>query len=185
VSDDGLMQILSTQSSTSLPEFDSSISDKLEEVIVEISDALNSVTIDQGICILLRDMRTFLRDELDIYVYLHGSLTLLTSAQKAGGIGGDKGVTGGGSTMSMASTSSSSRPRLLLHNSYAEQWAKVNHETITDAGREGDGFFIINCASVDILLHVRRVPSSSCCWTTTTTMLMTTMSTRRYHYCCC
>ena len=68
MSDDGLMQILSTQSSTSLPEFDSSISDKLEEVIVEISDALNSVTIDQGICILLRDMRTFLRDELDIYV---------------------------------------------------------------------------------------------------------------------
>jgi MoxR-like ATPase len=68
VSDDGLMQILSAQSSTSVPEFDSSISDKLEEVIVEISNAVNSVTIDQGICILLRDLRTFLRDELDIYV---------------------------------------------------------------------------------------------------------------------
>ena len=68
MSDDGLMQILSAQSSTSVPEFDSSISDKLEEVIVEISNALNSVTIDQGICILLRDMRTFLRDELDVYV---------------------------------------------------------------------------------------------------------------------
>lgn len=68
MSDDGLMQILSAQSSTSVPEFDSSISDKLAEVIVEISNALNSVTIDQGICILLRDMRSFLRDELDIYV---------------------------------------------------------------------------------------------------------------------
>jgi hypothetical protein len=68
VSDDGLMQILSAQSSTSVPEFDSSISDKLEEVIVDISNAVNSVTIDQGICILLRDLRTFLRDELDIYV---------------------------------------------------------------------------------------------------------------------
>ena len=68
MSDDGLMQILSAQSSTSVPEFDSSISDKLEEVIVEISNAVNSVTIDQGICILLRDLRTFLRDELDIYV---------------------------------------------------------------------------------------------------------------------
>jgi len=76
----------------------------------------------------------------------HVLITGMTTAQKAGGIGGDKGVTGGGSTLSMASTSSSSRPRLLLHNSYAEQWAKVNHETITDAGREGDGFFIINCA---------------------------------------
>ena len=68
MSDDGLMQILSAQSSTSVPEFDSSISDKLEEVIVDISNAVNSVTIDQGICILLRDLRTFLRDELDIYV---------------------------------------------------------------------------------------------------------------------
>ena len=68
MSDDGLMQILSAQSSTSVPEFDSSISDKLQEVIVEISNAVNSVTIDQGICILLRDLRTFLRDELDIYV---------------------------------------------------------------------------------------------------------------------
>lgn len=68
MSDDGLMQILSAQSFTSVPEFDSSISDNLEDVIGEISNALYSVTIDQGICILLRDMRTFLRDELDIYV---------------------------------------------------------------------------------------------------------------------
>ncbi|KAL3821876.1 hypothetical protein ACHAXA_002868 [Cyclostephanos tholiformis] len=35
---------------------------------------------------------------------------------------------------------------LLLHNSYAEEWARVNHEAIVEAGREGDGFFIVNCA---------------------------------------
>ena len=68
VSDDGLMQILSAKSPTSVPNVDSSISDKLEEVIDEVSNAQQDVTIDQGICILMRDLRIFLRDELDIYV---------------------------------------------------------------------------------------------------------------------
>ena len=68
VSDDGLMQILSAKSPTSVPDVDSSISDKLEEVIDEVSNAQQNVTIDQGICILMRDLRNFLRDELDIYV---------------------------------------------------------------------------------------------------------------------
>lgn len=62
------MTILSAKSPTIVPDVDLSISDKLEEVIAEISNALNDVTIDQGICILMRDLRTFLRDELNIHV---------------------------------------------------------------------------------------------------------------------
>lgn len=30
-----------------------------------------------------------------------------------------------------------------LHNSYADEWSKVNREVIRDAGREGDSFFIV------------------------------------------
>jgi len=35
---------------------------------------------------------------------------------------------------------------LSSHNSYAEQWAKVNQDAIKEAGRDGDSFFIVNAA---------------------------------------
>jgi alpha-glucosidase (family GH31 glycosyl hydrolase) len=78
----------------------------------------------------------------------HVLITGMTSTQRAGLGGGIGGAATEGSTMSVATsaTAGGGRPRLLLHNSYAEQWAKVNHDTIIDAGREGDGFFIVNCA---------------------------------------
>lgn len=62
------MTILASTSPASVPEVDLSISDALEDVIAEICIAQNEVTIDQGICILMRDLRNFLRDELDIQV---------------------------------------------------------------------------------------------------------------------
>lgn len=62
------MTILAAKSPASVPDVDLSISDALEEVIAEICIAQNEVTIDQGICMLMRDLRNFLRDELDIHV---------------------------------------------------------------------------------------------------------------------
>jgi len=35
---------------------------------------------------------------------------------------------------------------LSSHNSYAEQWAKMNQDAIKEAGRDGDSFFIVNAA---------------------------------------
>jgi len=69
VSDEGLMEILSTQLlSTSEPDVDSNISESLDEVVADISSKLNDVSIDQNISILIRDIRSFLRDQLGIYV---------------------------------------------------------------------------------------------------------------------
>ena len=69
VSDEGLMEILSTQSlSTSEPDVDSNMSESLDEVVAGISSKLNDVSIDQNISILIRDIRSFLRDQLGIYV---------------------------------------------------------------------------------------------------------------------
>jgi hypothetical protein len=62
------MTILAAKSPASVPDVDLSISDALEEVIAEICIAQNEVTFDQGICMLMRDLRNFLRDELDIHV---------------------------------------------------------------------------------------------------------------------
>ena len=68
VSDDGLMELLSTKIPSSTPATDSNIINLLEDVISGASTALDEVSIGQNICILIRDLRTFLRDELDIYV---------------------------------------------------------------------------------------------------------------------
>lgn len=47
------------------------------------------------------------------------------------------------STPNEASSPSSG---LSSHNSYAEQWAKMNQDAIKEAGRDGDSFFIVNAA---------------------------------------
>ena len=43
-------------------------------------------------------------------------------------------------------SSCSSSAGLSYHNTYAEQWAKINRDAIKEAGREGDSFFIVNAA---------------------------------------
>jgi len=69
VSDDGLIQILSGKiQSTELTDVDSGISIMLDEVINEISTTLDWISMGQSICILIRDLRTFIREELGIYV---------------------------------------------------------------------------------------------------------------------
>lgn len=42
---------------------------------------------------------------------------------------------------------------LSFHNSYAEKWAEIQHESIKDAGREGDAFFIMNSAYGSAAMH--------------------------------
>ena len=55
-------------------------------------------------------------------------------------------------TTSVASSSSSmgasseAKGGISFHNSYAERWARVNREAISEAGRDGDAFFILNSA---------------------------------------
>ncbi len=68
VSDDGLLELLSTRRSNTAPDTVSNIINQLEEVISDISTAIPEVSIGRNICLLVRDLRTFLRDELDIYV---------------------------------------------------------------------------------------------------------------------
>lgn len=68
VSDDGLMELLSTKFSRSSTHADLSIFEVLEEVIDEVTTASDNVSIGKNICILIRDLRTFLRDDLDVYV---------------------------------------------------------------------------------------------------------------------
>ena len=69
VSDEGLMKILSAQSVASeLDGVDPNISNSLDEVVKEISTSLDGVSIGPNICVLIRDLRTFLRDDLGIYV---------------------------------------------------------------------------------------------------------------------
>jgi alpha-glucosidase len=61
--------------------------------------------------------------------------------------GGGGGCGGGVGSVSLAtSNAAAAGSGWLLHNSYAEEWAKVNHDAIAEAGRDGDGFFIVNCA---------------------------------------
>ena len=69
VSDDGLVQILTLDSSASNEvAIDSTISDSLDNVVAEISSALDGVEIGLNISLLIRDLRSFLRDEIGIYV---------------------------------------------------------------------------------------------------------------------
>ena len=68
VSDDGLIELLSAKISNTAPATDSNVINLLDEEISKVSTVLDNVSIGQNICILIRDLRTFLRDELDIYV---------------------------------------------------------------------------------------------------------------------
>jgi len=47
---------------------------------------------------------------------------------------------------SSPSTDTSPSSGLSSHNSYAEQWAKMNQDAIKEAGRDGDSFCIVNAA---------------------------------------
>jgi alpha-glucosidase len=44
------------------------------------------------------------------------------------------------------------------HNSYAENWARVNRESIRDAGREGDSFFLVKAGYG----HTPKYAASTC-----------------------
>ena len=68
VSDSGLMEILSSNVRLNDDNIDSNISTTLDGVVVDISNALDEISISQNICILIRDLRSFVRDELGIYI---------------------------------------------------------------------------------------------------------------------
>ena len=68
VSDEGLVKILSSKSLNAETAIDPTISGTLEEVVAEIATSLDGVSMNNNICILMRDMRSFLRDDLGIYV---------------------------------------------------------------------------------------------------------------------
>ena len=68
VSDDGLVEILSAKSPTLTADVDPGISNKLDEVVSEISTTLDDISMGQNICFLIRDLRTFMREELGVYV---------------------------------------------------------------------------------------------------------------------
>lgn len=67
VSDDGLLQILSkTHHTSNAPSID--IAGELDDVVSGISSSIDSVLMDQRICLLIQKLRTFVRDELGMYV---------------------------------------------------------------------------------------------------------------------
>ncbi len=74
---------------------------------------------------------------------LLGSASISTIKEGNVVINGITSITNGeGAVESTSSTALG----ILRHNSYAEEWARVNHDAIVEAGRDGDGFFIVNCA---------------------------------------
>ncbi|KAL7553708.1 hypothetical protein ACHAWF_017043 [Thalassiosira exigua] len=69
VSDDGLLSLLSAKSPLGgEAEVNLNISGVLDDAISEISMSLDTVSVGQNICVLFRDLRSFLRDELGLYV---------------------------------------------------------------------------------------------------------------------
>lgn len=66
----GLLEILS--SSSYLNESDDiigkNVADDLAVLVYDISSSLKEISMDQNICILIRDLRTFVRDELGVYI---------------------------------------------------------------------------------------------------------------------
>ena len=70
VSDDGLLEILSAR--TTLKEPDGSINSDnvgdLDELITDISASLDGISMEQSICVLIRDLRTFAREDLGVYI---------------------------------------------------------------------------------------------------------------------
>jgi MoxR-like ATPase len=67
VSDDGLLKILAqTNQVGQEPSID--IARELEDVVSGISSSIDSVTMDESICVLIQKLRTFARDELGMYI---------------------------------------------------------------------------------------------------------------------
>lgn len=70
VTDAGLIQLLSQSSDSNI--FDDSFINKmasdLEALVTDVTCSLGTITMDESICILIRDLRTFVRDELGVYI---------------------------------------------------------------------------------------------------------------------
>jgi MoxR-like ATPase len=67
VSDDGLLQLLSQLGSTLSPT-KLEIAGDLAHLITDISASIDKVAMDQNICVLIQKLRTFVRDELNVYI---------------------------------------------------------------------------------------------------------------------
>lgn len=68
VSDNGLMDILLARPLSEPADSDPNISTELEEVIAKISASLSGTSIGEKACILICDLRTFIQQELGVYV---------------------------------------------------------------------------------------------------------------------
>jgi MoxR-like ATPase len=67
VSDEGLLKILSrTDHAGSPPSID--IATELQHVVSDISLSIDNVSLDQSICVLIQQLRTFARDQLNMYL---------------------------------------------------------------------------------------------------------------------
>ena len=87
---------------------------------------------------------------------LLGGALIATIKESNGIMSGITSITNGeGEVESTSSTAFLTGGGLLRHNSYAEDWARINHDAIAEAGRDGDGFFIVNCAYGDTSKHAR------------------------------
>lgn len=64
VSDEGLLKILSETNRAS----PINLAGELEHVVSNISAEVDTISLDQSICVLIQKLRTFARDELDMYV---------------------------------------------------------------------------------------------------------------------
>mmetsp|Transcript_23552 Transcript_23552/g.49358 ORF Transcript_23552/g.49358 Transcript_23552/m.49358 type:complete len:1294 (+) Transcript_23552:86-3967(+) len=70
VSDAGLIQLLSQSSNSNIfdDSFVNNMASDLEALVTDVSCSLGTITMDESICILIRDLRTFVRDELGVYI---------------------------------------------------------------------------------------------------------------------
>ncbi|KAL7462749.1 hypothetical protein ACHAXS_003126 [Conticribra weissflogii] len=74
VSDAGLIRLLSQSSSAgnNLNDDDvvtsNTMASDLETLVTDVNCSLGKITMDESICILIRDLRTFVRDELGVYI---------------------------------------------------------------------------------------------------------------------
>ena len=67
VSDDGLMKILSKSSFGDAPP-SVDIAGELDQVISVVSSSINDISLGQNICALIQKLRSFARDELNMYI---------------------------------------------------------------------------------------------------------------------
>lgn len=67
VSDDGLLEILSLPITSQHPA-DINVADDLKQLVTDVSGSLDNISMQQNISILIRDLRSFVRDDLGVYV---------------------------------------------------------------------------------------------------------------------